>query len=477
MKATTIFLTLTVSLAFADDYSWLTCDEFLDHAAAINRAFHVRDPRRVTGYSSKSCHRVFQQAQEHGAVHSIVNLGSFFRKHSWKDMKKGTTLPDVASEMKARGNLRKPKGSNSDQHGHRHLQFSPTSTVSDPTCDAPYGQGNPGIGSDATAILPCPDPLDLTDACPHVPCINTDDGYLKVTDVELGASNLSPNDDVFQSYEEWIPAYGGNSPYRDATASINGNYWNGCERDRTDADPVGELLVETVIYALLVLTTDGICDAIEDDFEIPVVCQDLPNPFKVGCEIAKAVTKGILLGLETAAAQIEFQDGLVDGAEVEAAYEHTKNLLDKQCAIFDQSVCRCIEESDTVNAVTVDLGLRRGSGCDGKDSNCNNLIDECDEDIVPPDIDIDDALCHCSNVWFPNSQEVEACVRMSTTIEDDCQNIKPNPSFIATNSCSESFVDIFAHTNAEELLHLSFLSKLMERLLLLNVALELVPLP
>jgi hypothetical protein len=129
--------------------------------------------------------------------------------------------------------------------------------------------------------------------------------------------------------------------------------------------------------------------------------------------------------------QADFQDGLVDGAEVEASYEHTKNLIDKQCAIFDQAVCRCA------------IQLGRGSGCDGVDSNCNNFIDECVEDIVPPEIEVDAAICLCSDLWFPTPEAAQACVTESVFIQDDCQQ-DTTTTFTTTDLCGVSSVSITA---------------------------------
>ncbi|KAL9188435.1 hypothetical protein ACHAXT_006813, partial [Thalassiosira profunda] len=72
--------------------------------------------------------------------------------------------------------------------------------------------------------------------------------------------------------------------------------------------------------------------------------------------------------------QADFQDGLVDGAETEAAYEHTKNLLSKQC-------------------------------------DCDDLVDECDEDIVPPEINVQDTLglCGSSDLWFADVELAKNC--------------------------------------------------------------------
>lgn len=99
-----------------------------------------------------------------------------------------------------------------------------------------------------------------------------------------------------------------------------------------------------------------------------------------------------------------------DGAEVEASFEHTRNLLQKQCALFDEAVCRCSKKPGW------------GSGCDGQDSDCDDFVDECDEDTVPPQIDVRASLKRCDS-WLPTLEEAEACVLESVIAEDDCQNV------------------------------------------------------
>jgi hypothetical protein len=280
---------LTCAAAVEDDYSWLTCHDFLDHATAINKAAGVRDPRRVAGYSNKACRRAFEVAQTHGMVHNIVNLGSFFREHSIKGLSRDVQVPNVVPEMQARSFT----GQDGVTRRNRELL-----QLSESSCQAAYGQGNPGMGSAAMGILPCPDPSSLTDTCPHLPCINLDDNYLKVVNSE--------DDSLFQTYEEFIPGYGGGRSYVRGVQTINRIYWNGCERDRTDAGPVGILLAATSKIALALLVTESTCDAIEDDIEFPVICQDAPNPAKIGCHILKAVLGVTLLGLETATAQVRY---------------------------------------------------------------------------------------------------------------------------------------------------------------------------
>ena len=58
-------------------------------------------------------------------------------------------------------------------------------------------------------------------------------------------------------------------------------------------------------------------------------------------------------------------DGIVNSAEIEALYENSRQMLDGSAAIYDEVVCRCAE-SYTL----------RGQGCDGKDNNCDQSIDD-----------------------------------------------------------------------------------------------------
>jgi hypothetical protein len=111
---------------------------------------------------------------------------------------------------------------------------------------------------------------------------------------------------------------------------------------------------------------------------------------------------------------MDYQDGLVQGAEIEASYEHTRNLLHKHCAIYDEALCRC---SESLNESAY------GLGCDGKDSDCDDEIDECDEDKIPPTIDLAATLERCGG-YFANLTEAEKCVLESVAAKDDCQAVE-----------------------------------------------------
>ena len=77
-----------------------------------------------------------------------------------------------------------------------------------------------------------------------------------------------------------------------------------------------------------------------------------------------AIDSAILV-VETMLEMWSMHDGIVNSAEIEALYENSRQMLDGSAAIYDEVVCRCAE-SYTL----------RGQGCDGKDNNCDQSIDD-----------------------------------------------------------------------------------------------------
>lgn len=96
------------------------------------------------------------------------------------------------------------------------------------------------------------------------------------------------------------------------------------------------------------------------------------------------------------------------------AYYHTGNLLDKQCGAFFEASCRCSNAADPG---------ARGLGCDGLDSNCDGDPDDCEEDYVPPDIDLSRAIVACTGKVFSSTEEALACVRNTVVAIDDCNGV------------------------------------------------------
>ena len=271
------------------------CETFFDNMSIIAKASGSLDPRKVTGFSRKTCKKVYSNIHEKApkAVHHVANLAAFLQAKDGAPISGNELVPVV-----------------------RKLGTCPD--------DYDFGQSNVGPGSEAIDINKCQD-ID-TDICPHEPCVSD---YLQ-TEV-----------DANKTYGELKPGYGGGVLYGFFTDSLTltssySGIWSGCDKDRTNAGPVAELVQEIISLTIAILITDVACKAVGDDidFGFGAIVVDIPNGFRVACAIIQGIEKAVLLSLTNLKDQADFQDGLVDGAEIEAAYEHSKNLLTKQWQVF-----------------------------------------------------------------------------------------------------------------------------------------------
>jgi hypothetical protein len=103
-----------------------------------------------------------------------------------------------------------------------------------------------------------------------------------------------------------------------------------------------------------------------------------------------------------------YLDGYVQLAKIEATYENSRYAL-------HELACRSPKDVD----------LQKGYGCDGLDNTCDSdkQIDECAEDIFPPDIDATLAFLECDSKIFHNIQEAMDCVKTYTSAVDDCKPV------------------------------------------------------
>lgn len=60
--------------------------------------------------------------------------------------------------------------------------------------------------------------------------------------------------------------------------------------------------------------------------------------------VANLIPKIIVQSFDIVLAQADYHDGLVQGAEIEALYENTRQLLNASAAIYDEVVCRCVPD-------------------------------------------------------------------------------------------------------------------------------------
>ena len=298
--------------------------------------------------------------------------------------------------------------------------------ISSSSCSEEIQQGSPGLGSVATPIqfwdeLPLVAKAANQTKQPHPPCIPN---YLSAA--------------VTGTYTSVVPSYPKGGPVVAWTATTRELYWNGCNRDRPDAGPVGTLLIVLVTNQAVTLASQVVCKIKRGakKFAIPLTGKviTVPSFVKVLCQTVLAILEGIQMGFQTAFQQTQSQLRWVNSAEIRAGYGNSRNLLSKQCATFDQVICRPVEK----------LGI--GSGCDGIDSNCNDEIDECDEDIIPPMIDVTTAIDFCGsgqNTRFQSIEDAEKCVSNTIEVKDDCQEIQSR-EVSSSGTCADATIDVRA---------------------------------
>jgi hypothetical protein len=322
---------------------WIDCETFFDHFETLATAAGVRSPKSDKAYSPHSCRKVFEHfnAGHSGAVDGVVNLAHHLKKGDLPDSRRlgrRVFVEDVALKLR-------------QLHAQQTVTAelfedqSPENFFRDlATLDTDYWAFD-SDNSEATQITDCEDPA--TDDCPHTACVAE---YL------------------FEEDFEFEPAYGGSTGYALGTGilglssavleALDANFdilWSGNEEDRTDTCTTAILEILGWAQKSAEVVAGAACATIPDDIEVPLVCVDLPFPPQPVCRTIELILKLIGLVIFTLKDQADFQDSIVNGAEVEAAYENSRNLLHKQCALFDQAVCRCQDEANPAGTV--------GQGC------------------------------------------------------------------------------------------------------------------
>ena len=127
-----------------------------------------------------------------------------------------------------------------------------------------------------------------------------------------------------------------------------------------------------------------------------------------------------------------YLDSYVELALVEATFENSRFAL-------QELACR---EPAT---------LKRGHGCDGIDNTCDpdKQIDECGEDVIPPEIDASEAVSLCNQKIFTSADDALECFDTPglVTATDDCMEVELSFSKTdAVDGCSTT-----VHINAEAL--------------------------
>lgn len=285
-------------------------------------------PRQVSGYSSNACEKVLDHLKVKlpKKLRLIVNLGSHLRNGG--DFADGgrTLLQNVARRLGRR---------------HRRMSTEPVKCDSASLGGTVYEMGHPAA-ADAHDIGVCPQPTCPTAEDPTLQpttCIPDDSNTF------MNALNLKPVyvDKVYQAFEEFRPGYGEspsagqlNAGWRDYTQSLDdtslflgasqedpykGALWTGCDQDRVgDYDGLAQLWNDYLTEKGITLGWEIACEFIDDDWEVCFLffCISFPNPFKIACVAARLIFQLAELGLETIVDQVNYQNGLVDGAEIQA---------------------------------------------------------------------------------------------------------------------------------------------------------------
>ena len=115
----------------------------------------------------------------------------------------------------------------------------------------------------------------------------------------------------------------------------------------------------------------------------------------------------------------DYLGGYVQGGKIDATFEHTRWAL-------QELACRDLAG-----------GLQRGHGCDGLDNTCDDdkQIDECAEDIVPPDFVL--KAEECTKRIFSSDYEAKSCIEGGVVAIDDCKPVVVNVEINGgANTCS-----------------------------------------
>ena len=117
-------------------------------------------------------------------------------------------------------------------------------------------------------------------------------------------------------------------------------------------------------------------------------------------------------------------NGYVGAAKAGATYENSRFALLELACRFPSNIT-----------------LQKGYGCDGLDNTCDSdkQIDECAEDIFPPDIDANLAFLECGGgTIFTDVQAAEDCVNTYTLAVDDCKQVVVTTEADAIDACAST---------------------------------------
>jgi hypothetical protein len=152
-----------------------------------------------------------------------------------------------------------------------------------------------------------------------------------------------------------------------------------------------------IVVAIIKMVADPILMAAgcEDPFDVPTSWIATP------VIIVNGILDAVSIALGIASDELEFQ---------KTDAERCFNLVS------------CPQIGFTERFQPETYGSAQGKGCDNRDNNCNQGIDELEEDLFRPFVEIDAAFAaRC----YPNAPDAEAAGRLAVHAEDDCVELAP----------------------------------------------------
>ena len=146
----------------------------------------------------------------------------------------------------------------------------------------------------------------------------------------------------------FTPDYPSGSKYRNFVATLPGlGLLNNGYDNRTDANNFGDAWIVLEAFTVAGIILDTACNA-------------TPSPFEPATCIPAGVAHGVAFATQITIDQAAYQDGLIDNAEIEAAYENSKLLLDNtvdissDLATHGTAISTQINQHDTSISYQVD---------------------------------------------------------------------------------------------------------------------------
>lgn len=168
-----------------------------------------------------------------------------------------------------------------------------------------------------------------------------------------------------------------------------------------DNDFGGELLLYTNIVSILEKLLDAAGDSVLEFVNIPI-------------QVVNYILKVIKFSYDHMNSVCDYLFDWAQDARVDAIYENSRWAL-RELA--------CRDLSDPFSSPPL---LKKGYGCDGLDNTCDDdgSIDECAEDIFPPELDLAYAVDYCQSKSFSSEEEAVNCLLERATAEDDCRPVE-----------------------------------------------------